>query len=377
MKRWLILLVLMTCQASATVEDQGSVAASDTGAHWPAPSLPSLPASMPAYCPEEMGRLVLSADLTGPQSETKEKSYITPGRTLEYIVSVKNEGPVDVEAELNIDPEGCPLDWFSWTSKSLMIPAGLSRSETLQINPNIDAVAGAYNFQVEASGRCIKSGSIPVDFEVEGYDYASETAVSGAGQFQINKDVRSMNSGIKSNKDIYFSGSVDALVKNEYLVDQAKGRNPNFEERGAVDNYMALNPGDALFGTENFKSSMAFGGIGAKFLESYNLRQMEFENQKLNLHQTGSLKKSAEFNTADNFTGYYLIDAKQIRPGQRSLKEHDEYLGSFEINRRILFKDMPAINKPSCFSSPTFTSPSLSSSCNDFVNKLNTFAQSA
>jgi hypothetical protein len=377
MKRWLILLILMTCQASATVEDQGGVAASETAGVWPASSLPSLPASMPVYCPEEMGRLVLSADLAGPQSETKEKSYVTPGRSLEYIVSVKNEGPVDVEAELNIDPEGCPLDWFSWTAKSVRIPAGLSSSETLLLSPDINAVAGVYKFQVEASGRCIKSGSVPVSFDVQGYDYASETAVSGAGQFQINKDVRSMNSGIKSNKDIYFSGSVDALVKNEYLVDQAKGRNPNFEERDAVDNYLALNPGDALFGTENFKSSMAFGGIGAKFLESYNLRQMEFESQNLNLHQTGSLKKSAEFNTADNFTGYYLIDAKQIKPGQRSLKEHDEYLGSFEINRRILFKDMPTISTPSCFSSPSFASPSFSSSCNSFVNRLNAFAQSA
>jgi len=376
MKRWLILIILMTCPASATVEDQGSVAASETGGVWPATSLPSLPASLAAYCPEEMGCLVLSAELAGPQSEP-EKGYITPGRTIEYIVSIKNDGPVDVDAELNIDPEGCPLDWFSWTGKSLRIPAGLSRSETLLMSPDINAVAGRYEFNVEASGRCIKSGSFPVSFNVQGYDYASETAVSGAGQFQINKDVRSMNSGIKSNKDVYFSGSVDALVKNEYLVDQAKGRNPNFQEQDAVDNYMALNPGDALFGTENFKSSMVFGGVGAKFLESYNVKQMEFKNQDLNLHQTGSLKKTAEFRTADNFTGYYLIDAKQIMPGQKSLKEHDEYLGSFEINRRILFKDQPAISMPSCFSNPTFASPSISGSCNSFVNRLNAFAQSA
>jgi hypothetical protein len=377
MKRWLPLLILVICQASATVEDQGSVAASETGGVvWPTQSLPSIPDSLQLYCPDEMGHLILSAEPTGPQAES-EKGYITPGRSLEFMVSVKNDGPVDVEAVVNIDPESCPLDWFSWTSKSLMIPAGISRSETLIVNPDVNAVAGRYRFQVEASGRCIKSGSISKSFEVQGYDYASETAVSGAGQFQINKDVRSMNSGIKSNKDIYFSGSVDALVKNEYLVDQAKGRNPNFEERDAVDNYMALNPGDSLFGTENFKSSMAFGGIGAKFLESYNLRQMEFKNQNLNLHQTGSLKKSAEFKTADNFTGYYLIDAKQIMPGQRSLKEHDEYLGSFEINRRILFKDMPAVSTPSCFGNPSFASPSMSGSCNDFVNRLNAFAQSA
>jgi hypothetical protein len=98
-------------------------------------------------------------------------------------------------------------------------------------------------------------------FQVQGYDYASETAVSGTGQFQINKDVRSMSSGIKSNKAVSVSGSVDALVKNEYLVDEAKGRNSNFEEKDQVDNYQALQAGDALQGTESFKSSAVFGGV--------------------------------------------------------------------------------------------------------------------
>ena len=69
------------------------------------------------------------------------------------------------------------------------------------------------------------------------------------------------------------------------------------------------------------------------------MQQMEFKSQDFNLHQTGSQKKMAEFRTADNFTGFYLIDANQMKPGQKNLKEHEEYLGSFEINRRILFRD--------------------------------------
>ena len=78
-----------------------------------------------------------------------------------------------------------------------------------------------------------------------------------------------------------------------------------------------------------------------KCRKSYNVLQMEFKNQDFNLHQTGSRKKTAEFSTADNFTGFYLIDAKQTIPGQRSLKEHEEYLGSFEISRRLLFRNQP------------------------------------
>ena len=73
-----------------------------------------------------------------------------------------------------------------------------------------------------------------------------------------------MNTGIKSNKDVYLSGSVDSLVKNEYLVENAKGRNSNFEEKDAVDNYQAGRPGDALLGAESFRSSAIFGGVGSK-----------------------------------------------------------------------------------------------------------------
>jgi hypothetical protein len=173
------------------------------------------------------------------------------------------------------------------------------------------------------------------------------------------------------------------------MVDQAKGKNANFQEQDAVDNYNAVASGDALVGTESFKSSAIFGGVGSKVKESYDLQQMDFKSQDFTLHQTGSLKKSAEFKTADNFTGYYLIDAKQTIPGQKSLKELEEYFGSFEINRRILFRDntksttpcqeadclkAPSVKSPS---SPTFTSPCLSGSCNDFVNRLNTFPKSA
>ena len=195
-----------------------------------------------------------------------------------------------------------------------------------------------------------------------------------------------MNSGIKSSKNVLFSGSVDALVKNEYLVDKALGKNANFQEKDAVDNYNAVSPGDTLAGTESFKSSAVFGGVGAKVRESYNVQQMEFKNQDFTLHQTGSLKKTAEFKTADNFTGYYLIDARQVVPGQKSLKEFEEYFGSFEINRRILFRDAAKSKTPcqegDCLKAPSikiptpsFASPCLSGSCNDFVNRLNSFGK--
>ena len=388
MKKWLIILIFIAYQASATVEDLGTGQNSgtiDAGSTWPGsigPPTMSLPS---VSCQGIPGRLEVEVTLTGPALE--DSAYTTPGKTRDYTVSVRNRGQSEVDATISVNPGTCNLEWFSWTTKTMKIPAGVSRSEPLQVKPDLSALAGDYNFKLEASGQCADSGkSREVDFTVQGFDYASETSISGTGQFQLNKDVSSMDSGIKSNKDVTFSGSVDALVKNEYLVDKAKGRNSNFEEQDAVDNYNALKPGDALFGTEAFKSSAVFGGVGAKVLESYNVQQMEFKKQDFNLHQTGSLKKMAEFKTADNFTGFYLLDAKQTIPGQKNLKEHEEYLGSFEINRRILFQD----NRPT-FANPCFDgscnnfkaqpapiiSPCLSGSCNDFMKRLNAFSKSA
>ncbi|MDM7933909.1 MAG: hypothetical protein QUS08_00790 [Methanothrix sp.] len=373
MRLMLIAAVLMVLQASATVEDT-------SGSTWAVPSLPAVPSYLPDPCQEPKSSLTVEVGAAGPGSD-REKLYTTQGRPLDFTVTVCNDGSTGVEAEVAVNPGDCALDWFSWTTTMLEIPAGSSRSLTLQVTPAQDSVAGRYEFEVGASARCRTSGKDRAGFIVQALDYASETMVSGTGQFQISKDVRSMSSGIKSSKNVLFSGSVDALVNNEYLVDQAKGRNANFQEEDAVDNYNAVMPGDALLGTESFRSSIVFGGVGARVQESYDVSQMEFKLQDFTLHQTGSLKKTAEFRTADNFTGYYLIDAKQTIPGQRGMKEHEEYLGSFEISRRILFRDATkpraVCQEADCAVSPAFPSPCSTGSCSDFVRRLNAFTQSA
>jgi len=394
MKRFLLILILMAYhQASATVEDPGG--GSNTAMNGILPSEPDvLSLYPPSPCPAPKECFKVSVDILGPtqnpnSKEAKDAKYVTQGRTIEFLVSVKNSGSSTLQADIGVSSKSCPLEWFSWTSESLQIPSGSTRSLKLAVCPSVDAEAGAYEFTADASGRCCKSESAKGLFVVQSLDYASETAISGTGMFQLDKNVRSLNSGMMSNKNVLFSGSVDALVKNEYMVDRSRGKNPNFEEQDAVDNYNAVNFGDALIGTESFKSSAIFGGVGAKVLESYDVQQMEFKSQSFDLHQTGSQKKTAEFKTADNFTGFYLIDAKQTIPGQKSLKEHEEYLGSFEINRKILFRNEPAIRTPcfegDCMKEPTISSPSVASSvnspcssgsCDKFADNLNKFLKS-
>ncbi len=388
--RIMMILILTASQVEATVEDPGTASGDVSSNTWTVPTSPTLPGFLPSPCSGDSGRLAVTIGFTGPGVE-QEKSYTTPGKPLDFMVTISNDGITEVEAQVSIKPEVCPFVWFSWTTTSVSIPAGVSRFVALQVLPDTNAIAGEYKFAVEASAKCRSSEPHSAKFRVQAFDYASETTVSGSGQFQINKDLRSMNSGIKSTKNVLFSGSVDALVKNEYLVDAAKGKNANFQEQDAVDNYNAVSLGDALVGTESFKSSLVFGGVGAKVRESYDVQQMEFKNQDFTLHQTGSQKKTAEFKTADNFTGYYLIDAKQIVPGQKNLKEFEEYFGSFEINRRILFRDAAKSKTPcqegDCLKAPStstlspgsqsFTSPCSSGSCNKFTNALNDFSKSA
>lgn len=393
MKRLMIigiatLFVLTAFGARAAVEDSGTAPgeASASINPWSIPASPSIPSYLPSPCYGDAGQLKVGISLSGPESE-RDKGFTVQGKPLDFTVSVENEGDTEVEAEVNIRPDGCPFEWFDWTVNTLTIPAGGSRSLPLQVTPDINALPGKYKFAVEATGSCRSPGQVMAQIMVQAMDYASETSVSGSGQFQINKNLRSMSSGIKSSKDVIFSGSVDQLEKNEYLVVAAKGRTPNFWEKDTVDEYNAVAVGDALVGTESFKSSAVFGGVGAKVRESYDLQQMEFKDQDFTLHQTGSLKKTAEFETKDNFTGYYKIDAKQIIPGQQSLKESEEYLGSFEISRRIVFRDETKSRKacqdgdcPGALISQKpankrLTSPCKSISCRSFSDRLNGFGK--
>jgi len=384
MKILVLVLILLSIPSYATVEDPGGGPVPSQISTWLAPK-PDLQAYPPSPCLHPTQCLLVTVGLSGPDAANKE--YLTQGKSLEFLISVENTGLEDVTATLGISSQSCPLEWFEWIEESLVIPAGSTRSKSLLVRADTNAAAGSYDFSVDASSRCCKSNSPQGIFVVQALDYASETAISGTGQFRLDKNVRSMNSGVRSNKEILFSGSVDALVKNEYLVDGSMGKNPNFEAQDAVDNYNAISPGDSLIGSESFKSSAVFGGVGARLQENYNLMQMEFESQSFNLHQTGSLKKTAEFKTADNFTGFYLIDAKQSIPGQRSMAEREEYLGSFEINRRILFRNMqtsePLCADADCSKKPQrhevhkIVSPGSSGSLNKFANALDAFSQSA
>ena len=150
-----IILILGAGQVQAAVEDSdgATMAGYSDDDTWSNPASPSMPNYLPSPCYGDSGRLNVGINQSGPESE-RDKAYITQGGTLSFMVSVENEGDTEVEADLSINPRRCTFEWFSWTTETLSIPAGGSRSLPLQITPDVNAAAGKYNFEVEATGNC-------------------------------------------------------------------------------------------------------------------------------------------------------------------------------------------------------------------------------
>ena len=114
MKELLLILILMAIPAGATVEDPRGGSITTTDSTWSVQSEPSLPTFLPSPCTDPLPRLIVGVDLVGPKADSGKK-YVTQGKTLEFLVSIKNEGSSEVKASLGISSQSCPMEWFSWT----------------------------------------------------------------------------------------------------------------------------------------------------------------------------------------------------------------------------------------------------------------------
>ena len=173
------------------------------------------------------------------------------------------------------------------------------------------------------------------------YDYVSETSIEGDGIFFIDKEVRNRAAIVNVDKHIRCNGSIDGFVINEYLIEDARGNTPNFEQVGAVDNYRATAPGHYLYGDEKLKSSFVFGGTGARIHETYDVQEMDARLESINLHSTGDQRYKTELDTINDFSGYFLIDARQSIPGSKHIEDRQEFFGNFTVRKHISFKERP------------------------------------
>ena len=277
-------------------------------------------------------------------SVNPEMQHSSPGRSVEYTITVYNYNPVDRSITLEIDEGNCNVTWFGWFGNHVFVPAHGVRSVSMVISPGSDTNGGTYKWS--AIARTTEEAiSAIATLEVQGYDYACVTHVAGEGYFTMDRRVRSITDEYKDlqfavdiDKHFECKGEIEGFVNDEFLIEGALGDNPNFVHESAVGNYAAIDPGDYLSGDERLRSSFVFGGTGTKVYETYDVQTMDARLEDIYLHSTGNQRYTSELTTMNDFGGYLLIDAKQSVPGYKYITDTEEYWGNFTMSKHLVFR---------------------------------------
>ncbi len=270
--------------------------------------------------------------------------YSSPGKTVEYTITVHNYDSNSKTVALEVEAGKCDSSWFEWTERSVYVRAHSLNSLTLKVTPSMNATERAYNWNV-ATTSASASASASATIVVQGYDYASETHVEGKGVFVIDKDVSSFSGfdaehqfSVSFDKHYVFSGEIDGFVSDEYLIEGAQGDNANFEQKSAVGVYRAKASGDFLYGSENLHSPFPFGGTGTTIREQYEVHRMDQRLEDVNLHSTGNQRYKTELATINEFGGHFLLDAKQSVPGYTQIAIRNEFFGNLTVCKHLIFR---------------------------------------
>ena len=284
-----------------------------------------------------------------------EIQHTSPGKTVEYTIIVHNYDSADKSVALEIDVGKCKIAWFEWIKIHVLVQAHSVYPVSIRITPGSGASGGTYNWGVIAA-TTDESASARATLVVQDYDYVSETYVEGEGVFHIDKKVRSstvsdagqQRFAVNVEKHFDCRGEIDGFVNNEFLIEGARGDNPNFKQVSAVDDYRATLPGDYFKGDEKLKSCFVFGGTGAKIHETYDVQKMDTRLESINLHSTGDQRHKTELDTINDFSGYFLIDAKQSIPGYKHIEDREEFWGNYTVSKHLIFRrpDEPVFDWP-------------------------------
>ena len=260
-------------------------------------------------------------------------------KTVTYTVTLETDSP---PASVSIIPGDAPASWFSWLNQDLPFPYTTgSWPLDITIPQTLGKDAGdEYTITVVAVDSWGSSMQETATLVVQNHDYVSETLLMGDGAAVLNENIKNMAVAVKVKRHIDFSGEVQCLTKNEYLMVNAKGKNANYEQESVVSEYNATLFGDHLIGDEQFKSCAAMGGTGAEFHERYEIYDsMESRCANLNHHMTGDMARKTELCTYNDFTqGYYLLEHKQSVPCTRSVSAREEYFGNLTVGRHIIYR---------------------------------------
>jgi len=289
-----------------------------------------------------------------PQSIPPRTSHAD--KTVTYTVTAWTNSPPPLWVtppvlSASVIPGEAPAGWFSWLNLQPPLSAPFwTWSGPLAVKVPLTLgkdAGGVYTFTVVAVDWTGSSASTRATLIVQDHDYVSETMIAGTGEdVTINRDLKNMAVAVKVKKHIEFTGEVESLTMDEYVIVNAKGNNANYEQESVIFEYKATKPGDSLVGDEQFKSSAVMGGTGVKVHEHYEIPfdptksgSMESRCVNLNHHVTGDQRWKTELSTYNNFTnGYYMLESGQSVPCTKSISNREEYIGDLTVARHLIYK---------------------------------------
>jgi hypothetical protein len=260
-------------------------------------------------------------------------------KTVTYAITVESDSYC-LPASITVVPRDTPASWFSWLNKQLNWP-DTSKTWLLDIKVPLTMgkdAGGTYTFTVTATDSCGSSAQSTATLVVQDHDYVSESLIAGEGWSRVDEKVRNMGIATKVDKVIDFSGYAECIMKNEYVIQNARGSNANFEQESVVSEYRAVLPGDSLSGYEQFKSCAALGGSGVDILEGYDVTWMESRCENLNHHVTGDQRWKTELCTYNTFEGELLVDARQTLPCCKSLRDTQSAIGNLTVGKHLIYR---------------------------------------
>jgi len=267
-------------------------------------------------------------------------SPLLDDKTVTYTITVETDNsPVYVV----IIPEETPIGWFSWLSRTLPSPKtagiwllGLKVPLTLG-----EDAGGVYAFTITAVDAGGASAHATVELEVQDHDYVSETLVqmnnNNTAKVTLDKRLRSLPIATSVDKHIEFNGTVDHFEENEYLLFDALAC-PNFQQESMTFGFR----GGSMTGDMQFKSCAPLGGTGVQIQEQYDVDWMEQRVESLGHYITGEQRYKTELSTYNTLNGTFTLNARQIVPVSRYVKEQQTYKGNLTVGRHLIFRLSPS-----------------------------------
>jgi hypothetical protein len=272
-------------------------------------------------------------------------STLLDDKTATYTITVETDCP---DVSVVVSPEETPISWFSWMSQTLPSPNTVGIFE-LDLNIPIklgEDAAGVYTFTVIATDSCGGSAQATLVLEVQDQDYVSETLVTmdpeNTATFTLDERFRNMAIATSVDKHIEFDGTVGHFEKNEYLIVNARADNPNFQQESMTFGF----GNGSMKGDEKFKSCAPLGGTGVTIHEQYNVSWMDQRVESLGHYITGNQRYKTELSTYNEFDGTFMLDARQIVPVSRYVKERQTFDGNLTVGRHLIFRLPPSPSSP-------------------------------